>query len=978
MTASARACPACRTPLPDEAQFCLQCGTATPAEPGVPARTMATGAVEVTKVRNALASRYRIERVLGEGGMATVYLAEDLKHRRKVAVKVMRPELAATLGADRFLREIEIAAQLSHPHVLPVHDSGDAGGVLYYVMPYVDGESLRERVHREGQLPVDDALRLGREVAEALGYAHKRGIIHRDIKPANVLLGEGHALVADFGIARAMEGGQALTQTGLAVGTPQYMSPEQAAGERDVDARADVYAVGAVLYEMLAGRPPYTGATPQAVLAKSLTEEVAPLPTLRPGVPAPVASVVAKAMAREPADRYGSGVELEQALAGARDAVRSGAAPAAGRGPSLAQVWGVFGLGAVVTLGVVYGLVVRWGLASWTLGLAGVLLVIGAGVLVATGRFEARRRSGTPVAGLGRWFTWTNAARGGGLAGALWIAVAFVLVFRGPGSGAASGEGIRLAVLPFENLGDADDAYFADGISDEMRGKLTGLPAFQITARSSSVQYRGTTKSPQEIGRELGVDYLLNATVRWAKGAGGASRVQVIPELIDARTGSATWQQSFDADLTDVFQVQQSIATQVATSLGIALGAGERQELGARPTENLAAYDTYLRGEAVYQSRSDPSELRRAATLFEQAVALDSTFGLAWARLAEVRANLFFLGVPTAAEGAAARRAAARAEALAPRAPETYLARIEVANSVLRDRDLARRVAAEGLALLPSNVDLMRRAAGFDVQERPEEALAVLRRTVEVDPRSLASWTALAGALVNLRRSTDALEAVARGQALDPANYRILQLKLLALLQQGDLTGARRTLTTLPRDIDEAGLVAYLATYNDLFWVLTDAQQQMVVTLPPGVFGNDRATWAAVRMQTHWLRGDRAQARIWADTAQLAYLTWNAPDDPQFHQLYGVALAYLGRHDDAIREARRGLAMADSLTANAAYAVHQLARVYLLAGDPEKALDQLDRLLTLPYVVTRRWLTVDPDFAQLRGNPRFERLIATR
>jgi tetratricopeptide (TPR) repeat protein len=236
----------------------------------------------------------------------------------------------------------------------------------------------------------------------------------------------------------------------------------------------------------------------------------------------------------------------------------------------------------------------------------------------------------------------------------------------------------------------------------------------------------------------------------------------------------------------------------------------------------------------------------------------------------------------------------------------------------------------------------------------------------------------LAGALVNLRRSTDALEAVARGQALDPANYRILQLKLLALLQQGDLTGARRTLTTLPRDIDEAGLVAYLATYNDLFWVLTDAQQQMVVTLPPGVFGNDRATWAAVRMQTHWLRGDRAQARIWADTAQLAYLTWNAPDDPQFHQLYGVALAYLGRHDDAIREARRGLAMADSLTANAAYAVHQLARVYLLAGDPEEALDQLDRLLTLPYVVTRRWLTVDPDFAQLRGNPRFERLIATR
>ena len=313
MTASVRACPACHTPLPEAAQFCFQCGTPTPTEPGVPARAEATGTVEVAKVRTALADRYRIERVLGEGGMATVYLAEDLKHRRKVAVKVMRPELAATLGASRFLREIEIATQLSHPHILPVYDSGDAGGVLYYVMPHVAGESLRERIQRDGQLPVDEALQLAREVADALGYAHRRGIIHRDIKPANVMLSEGHALVADFGIARATDGGQALTQTGLSVGTPQYMSPEQATGERDIDARADVYAIGAVLYEMLAGQPPYSGSTPQAVLAKSLTQDMAPLATVRAGMPAAVVAVVAKATARNPSDRYASGAELEQA-----------------------------------------------------------------------------------------------------------------------------------------------------------------------------------------------------------------------------------------------------------------------------------------------------------------------------------------------------------------------------------------------------------------------------------------------------------------------------------------------------------------------------------------------------------------------------------------------------------------------------------------------------------------------------------------
>ena len=221
----------------------------------------------------ALADRYRIERELGRGGMATVYVAEDLKHRRQVAIKVMRPELSASMGADRFLREVEIAAKLSHPNILPVYDSGEADGLLYYVMPLVEGESLPERMARDKQMPALEALRLAREVAEALAYAHARGIVHRDIKPANILLWAGHALVADFGIARAMESsGEALTQTGLAIGTPVYMSPEQATGATDIDGRTDIYALGCVLYEMLAGEPPFTGPTVQAIIARSLTE----------------------------------------------------------------------------------------------------------------------------------------------------------------------------------------------------------------------------------------------------------------------------------------------------------------------------------------------------------------------------------------------------------------------------------------------------------------------------------------------------------------------------------------------------------------------------------------------------------------------------------------------------------------------------------------------------------------------------------
>ncbi len=224
---------------------------------------------DLERITQALSDRYAVERELGRGGMATVYLARDLKHDRQVALKVMRPEIAAALGGDRFLREIEIAGRLQHPNILMMLDSGEVDGLLYYVMPYAEGESLRQRLEREGQLPIDDALHISREVASALAHAHAQGVIHRDVKPDNIMLTGGHAVVMDFGVGKALEaGGDKLTQTGMSVGTPTYMSPEQALGERDVDSRTDVYALGSVLYEMLVGEPPYTGATPQTILAK--------------------------------------------------------------------------------------------------------------------------------------------------------------------------------------------------------------------------------------------------------------------------------------------------------------------------------------------------------------------------------------------------------------------------------------------------------------------------------------------------------------------------------------------------------------------------------------------------------------------------------------------------------------------------------------------------------------------------------------
>lgn len=303
--------------------------------------------------------RYRIERELGRGGNATVYLAQDLKHDRKVAVKVLLPGLAESVRAERFLREIQIAAKLTHPHILPLHDSGSAEGFLYYVMPYMEGESLRDRLQREPQLPLADALQIGREVADALSYAHEHDVVHRDIKPENILLQAGHAVVADFGIARALTeaSGQAVTQTGIAVGTPVYMSPEQSAGSKTLDGRSDVYSLGCVVYEMLVGQPPFVGDSAQEILAHHALDPVPPLRRWRADVPAGVADALLIALAKRPVERFPTAAEFAAALAPpgerARLHVPTPRAAAQGLGPALTTA---------VILAVASGLVGGWGL----------------------------------------------------------------------------------------------------------------------------------------------------------------------------------------------------------------------------------------------------------------------------------------------------------------------------------------------------------------------------------------------------------------------------------------------------------------------------------------------------------------------------------------------------------------------------------------------------------------------------------------
>ena len=310
MASAARPCAACNTPLPSAAAFCPACGAPTPTEVDLPAVDTAP---IVDRLCSALAGRYAITREIGAGGMAIVYLAQDLRHHRPVAVKVLRAELAAALGPERFLREIEIAAQLQHPHILPLYDSGVADGFLFYVMPFIEGQSLRARLAHDVELPIVEAVRILSDVADALAHAHHHGLVHRDIKPDNVLISGRHALVADFGVAKAVSQAtsESLTTTaGVSMGTPAYMAPEQAVADPHIDHRADVYAFGVLAYEILTGRPPFTAGTAQAVLSEHLTKDPMPITDLRPSVPRQLAGIVMRCLQKRPADRWQGMEEL--------------------------------------------------------------------------------------------------------------------------------------------------------------------------------------------------------------------------------------------------------------------------------------------------------------------------------------------------------------------------------------------------------------------------------------------------------------------------------------------------------------------------------------------------------------------------------------------------------------------------------------------------------------------------------------------
>ncbi|MBI4501698.1 MAG: protein kinase [Gemmatimonadetes bacterium] len=538
---------------------------------------------------SSLADRYTLERELGRGGMATVYLAVDRKYGRRVAIKFLNPEVAASIGADRFLREIRIAARLAHPHILPLIDSGDSAGSLYFVMPHVPDGSLRQRLVREKRLTIADAVRIAREVGGALDYANRQGFVHRDVKPENILFADGLAVLADFGIARAINaaGTEVVTEVGLALGTPDYMSPEQASGAQSLSGRSDIYSLACVVYEMLTGSPPFEGPNAQSIMAKQVTQAAEPLRTRRPELSGTLEQTLARALAKDPAARFATVAEFVAALEGV------GATLPAPPGPP---------------------------------GLRGI------------------------------------------------------------------------AVLPFVNASpDPENEYLSDGITDELIDALAKVDGLRVASRTSVFALKGKPQDVRAIGALLGVDWVLEGTVRRVE-----DRLRITAQLTSTDDGRLIWSERYDRTLADVFAIQEELARTIVETLRTTSFASLSTPLRKRYTENVRAYGLYLKGRFAWNRRTQQG-IAEAIDYFGQAIAEDPRYAPAYAGLADSYAlQLDYKSVPVEEGFARARESARQALAL--------------------DDSLAEAHASLAWSL-------------FIYQWEWETAGAEFRRAVELDPR---------------------------------------------------------------------------------------------------------------------------------------------------------------------------------------------------------------------------------------------------
>ncbi len=848
-----------------------------------------------------MVSHYKIIEKIGAGGMGEVFLAEDTKLNRQVALKFLPGHLVPNEDAKaRFTREAQAAASLKHPNIVTVYEVSEHNGRPFFAMECCEGKPLRD-VIKEDKLSLGKIIDLVTQICEGLQEAHAAGIVHRDIKPSNIILDRsGRPKLADFGLA-AVHGSDKLTKTGSTLGTIGYMSPEQIRVE-EADKRSDLFSIGVVLYEMVTGRLPFKGDTEASTLNSVLNDIPEPLSRYKSGVSGELQRVVSKLLEKDPELRY-------QTAAGIVSDLKRLTISAPATKPHK-DWWNRY-----VVTGAVAILVIMFG--YWLF-------------------FE--KDAGQTVS--------------------------------------SDAERMALAVLPFENLGNPDDAYFADGMTDEITARLASIHELRVTSRTSAMQFRDTDKSIKEIGNELGVDYILEGTIRWDK-SGDTDRVRIIPQLIQVSDDSHIWANTFERAITQVFAVQADIATQISEALGVALLDPERKSIETEPTQNLEAYHYYLRGKQYWADRTVGAN--QAIQMLEQAVELDTTYFQAYSMLARLYGYSYINDLErTDQRYRQAREAAEKALRLADGHSDGYLAMGYFHYYFSLDYVLALEQFEKAKQGQPNNSELLE-AIGY-VQRRQgrwEEALTNLKKAHRLDPMNLGLISSLTRTLFYMHRLNEAKQLIDREIELGIENPMPYLWNTWLTGLTGDTAELRKAFHEFERHADRS-TYEYWAEMVDV--ILRDYESAISRRSTPGNYPlADSSEFYLKKGRNYALMGRKDISYAYFDSARVVSekRLETRPENAYSRSDLAEAYAGLGRYQEAIEEAKTAVNLLpiskDAMSGPTILAV--LADVYIVAGEHELAIDLLDTLLRLPSSNQVFTLRYHPSYDPLRDNPRFEAML---
>ncbi len=859
--------------------------------------------------KGTMVGHYRIVEKIGAGGMGEVFLADDTKLNRQVALKFLPDHMVANEDAkSRFTREAQAAAGLKHPNIVTIHEVAEFKGRPFFAMECCEGETLRETI-KEQKLTIDQIIDLVMQICDGLQEAHESGIVHRDIKPSNIILDKrGRPKLVDFGLA-TIAGTDKLTKTGSTLGTIGYMSPEQIQ-IKDIDHRSDLFSLGVVLYEMLTGRLPFKGDNEASTMNAVLNETAEPLSRYKSGVSGEFQRIVSKLLEKDPAIRYQSAAEIGADLR----------------------------------------------------------------------RLSCSGETGTVEKTAFKFSIWLPLT-----ASLILLTVVLIIIFMNPASRKSDqGDGARimLAVLPFENLGNAEDEYFADGITDEIISRLAALHGLGVISRTSTLQYKGTTKNLREIGAELGVDYILEGTIRWDK-SGNEGRVRINPQLIHVDDDVHLWTNRYDAVIDDIFAVQSSIAEEVVLALDITLVESERQALAAQPTDNAKAYDYYLRAiEYLYMSPAEEN-LNNAVAMFLDGIELDSEFAMAYLWLSFTHGQLYLFGHDhTEQRVNLSKQAIDRALEISPDLPGAHGALGWFYYQCYRDFDRAREEFILQRNQRPSDASAYMGIAVADrILGRWESSAENWRKAIELDPLFARVYFEYGFTLYWMRHYQEAEKAFDRAIRLKQGWHSCYVRKSwLYVLRNGDIDAARRILREALQEHDRW---PWLTIHEIRLNILSHEYDKALSLLSePGdviEHATDSADYYNLRGDILRHAGQLSQMTACYDSARiiLERQLQSEPENQDYHASLGWSYAGLGRKQNAISECNRAAELMP-LSRSAIDGVEimiSLANIYTMIGEYDLAIDQLEHLMAVPSEISVPYLKMWPEFTPLRDHPRFEELL---